>query len=154
MATVNYGTPRIGQHIDCDVNVFKKITHLENIRCEQIFTLEKKDRKPTSNTYKLVIKPRLIFTDIDGTVLGNASLTGTFDVTFSSVTTDESPDDFNKLIECIQMMFNTTYEAFRIKMKGTKFENLNTVFIDRNTIIDRLKMIALELPNFKFPELN
>jgi len=51
-------------------------------------------------------------------------------------------------------MFNTTYEAFRIKMKGTKFEKLNTVFVDRNTIIDRLKIIAMELPDFKFHELN
>jgi len=104
--------------------------------------------------YKLIIKPSLIFKDIDGVVLGTASLTGTFDVTFYPLTDNESPDDANKLIECIQNMFNTTYEAFRIKMKGTKFEKLNTVFVDRNTIIDRLKIIAMELPDFKFPELN
>ena len=156
MIIVDYGTPRLGVDFKCNKSEFKKIADIGLIRTDRIFTLDKRERKPNANNYKLVIKTHFSFKYAGVEEIALMKLTGTYNVTFSPVENNESPDDIEKLIVCIQRMFDTTYEAVRREMKGTLFEKLNTVPVSRGEIIEQLKTlnkIWLATPPDK-PELN
>ena len=155
MIVVDYGNPRLGVDLQCKKEDCKKVTALELVKNERLFTLDKKARKPNTNSYKLVIKTHFSFKLMGVEEIASIKLTGTYDVTFSSVANNESPDDIEKLIVCIQTMFNTTYEAFRKDMKGTIFERLATISISREEIIESLKLINIRAVNpISNPDLN